>query len=195
MRWEEYLELFVKEPRSFEIMNETAPGFFRSVQDLYWESILLGLCRFADKRTVSGRRTLSLDTLLSFSNAQAVPRIAELVDCARQMTKFAQDWRNRHIAHADLQHALDKDVTPLAPASRIHVRGALAAIVDVLSSVEMYFTGAGLGFLGTDIGFGGQYLLNQLRAASRLQKEHWNRIKSGNMREEDNDWPKWRGTL
>ena len=44
MRWEEYIELFGSDAENFEVMNDTAPGFFRSVRDLYWESILLGLC-------------------------------------------------------------------------------------------------------------------------------------------------------
>jgi hypothetical protein len=195
MRWEEYLEMFGSDPRSFEIMNETAPGFFRSVQDLYWESILLGLCRFADKRMVAGKKTLSLETLLTFATGQPVLGLRNLVDDAQAKIKFAQDWRNRRIAHADLVHMLDKPTAPLAPASRRHVREALSSIVAALAAVEMHFTSSGLGFIGTGFRFGGQHLLSQLRVASRLQREHKDRLASGTAREDDFDWMKWRGTL
>ena len=194
MRWEEYVELFGSKPENFEVMNETAPGFFHSVQELYWESILLGLCRFADKKVVSGKRTLSLEGLLLFHESQAVVNLPTLIATAQQKIKFAQDWRNRRIAHADLLHALDKPTSPLAAASRVHVREGLAAIVDVLTAVDSHFTGSSLGFLGPGSGFNGSYLLRQLRVASRLQKEHMDRIRNGNVRDDDYDWDKWRGT-
>ena len=195
MRWEEYLELFANDAENFHVMNETAPGFFRSVQDLYWESILLGLCRFSDKSVVAGKKTLSLANLLTYAASQPVLDLPKLVNDALTKIKFAQDWRNRRIAHADLVHMLDKPATPLAPASRQHVREALCSIVDALSAIEMHFTGSGLGFIGTGFRFGGQHLLSQLRVASRLQSEHRDRLANGVAREDDFDWKKWRGTL
>lgn len=195
MRWEEYIELFGTDAENFEVMNDSAPGFFRSVQDLYWESILLGLCRFGDKEAVAGKQTLSLANLLTYAASQPVPGLPNLVNDAHIKIKFARDWRNRRIAHADLVHMLDKQATPLAPASRQHVREALSSIVDTLTAVEMHFTGNGLGFIGTGFRFGGQHLLSQLRVASRLQEEHRDRMARGIAREDDFDWKKWRGTL
>lgn len=194
MRFEEFVELFGKEEqRQFDIMNETAPGFFRAVQDMYWESLLLGLCRFADASKVSGRETLSLDQLLRLPGARTVPKLNELVAAARNKMKFAQDWRNRFIAHADLDHALNTKSKPLAPASRAQVREALQAIVDVLNALEWHFKGGSLVFLGTHAGWNGTYLLRQLNLASVLQKEREKRMISGTVREDDFDYKKWRG--
>lgn len=195
MRFEEFVELFGKGQEQIDVMNETAPGFFHSVQDMYWESLLLGLCRFADSWKVAGRETLSLDQLPRLPGAQAVPSLSELVATARNKMKFAQDWRNRSIAHTDLRHALDAAAQPLATASRASVREALAAIVEVLNAIERHFTGASLGFIGTGPSFGGTYLLNQLRAASTLQKEWHERLVNGTAREDDFDYKKWRGPL
>lgn len=195
MRFEEFVELFGKEQEQIDIMNETAPGFFHSVQDIYWESLLLGLCRFADGWKVAGRETLSLDQLSRLPGARSVPKLSELVAIAREKMRFAHDWRNRSIAHADLSHALDSSAQPLATASRAHIREALAAIVDVLSAIEGHFNGGSLGFLGTGPRFGGTHLLNQLRVASTLQKEWHERMVKGTAREDDFDYKKWRGTL
>lgn len=103
MRWDEYVEMFGKTQAEFDTMNEVAPGFFKSVQDMSWESILLHLCRFADSAKVSARRTLSLDALLLLSASQKVPGLKNLVSQARSKIKFSQDWRNRLIAHADFE--------------------------------------------------------------------------------------------
>ena len=194
MRFEEFVELFGKGQEQIDIMNETAPGFFHSVQNMYWETLLLGLCRFADSWRVAGRETLSLDQLPRLPGAQAVPRLNELVIAARGKMKFAQDWRNRSIAHSDLRHALDSAAEPLATAGRADVREALAAIVDVLNAIEGHFTGAGLGFIGTGAHFGGTHLLNQLRVASTLQKEWHERMLNNTPREDDFDYKKWHGT-
>jgi hypothetical protein len=192
MHWEEYVDLFGKGQDEFDVMNEAAPGFFKAVQDMYWESTLLHICRFTDPYKVGPRLTLSLEQLTMMPLALAVPNLKALVDSAREKAKFAKDWRDRSLAHTDLEHAKDKSVKPLAPASRTHVRDALEAITDVLKAVEGHFNKADLYFSGAGSSWG-THLLNQLRAFSRLSKDREQRINSGNPREDDFDYAKWRG--
>jgi AbiU2 len=191
MRWEEHVEMFGKSQTEFDIMNEVAPGFFKSVQDMSWETTLLHLCRFADPAKVSSKRTLSLDALLTMRSSQQVPELGNLVSAARSKIKFAQDWRNRSIAHADLEHALDSSAKPLAPASRAHVREALAAIVAVLEAIDRHFTGITLGFGGTGWNWGGTHLLSELRLVAQLREERSERMNSGNATADDLDYKKW----
>ncbi len=191
MRWEEYVELFGKTESQFDTMNATAPGFFKSVQDMSWESTLLHLCRFADPAIVSGKRTLSLLALTKTHAAQAVPRLSESVSNANAKIKFAQDWRHRHIAHADLEHAMDKGATPLASASRAQVREALAAIVVVLEAVENHFTGRSLMFMGPSRNWGGTHLLSELKLLARLRSERKARMENGSGTADDFDYKKW----
>jgi hypothetical protein len=192
MRWEEYVEMFGKTQAEFDTMNEVAPGFFKSVQDTLWESILLNLCKFADPRRVGPRRTLSLAALLTMNASQTVPRLTYLVSEARSKIKFAQDWRNRWIAHADLEHALDKTVRPLAPASRTDVKEALAAIVVTLEAIDLHFTGSVLGFGGTTWNWGGTQLLSELRLVARHREVRSERMNSGNVPLDDLNYKKWR---
>lgn len=191
MRWDEYVEMFGKDQEQFDVMNAVAPGFFKSVQDTSWEHILLHLCRFADPAVVGHRRTLSLDALRKLTATRAVPNIDRLIEESRSKIRFAQDWRNRAIAHADMEHIIDRNAKPLAAASRAHVREALASIVSVLDAIDRHFTGASLYFGGTSVNWGGTALLRDLRLANRLRKERWERMKSGSSTPDDHDYKKW----
>jgi hypothetical protein len=191
IRWDEYVEMFGKSQAEFDTMNEVAPGFFSSVQDMSWESILLHLCRFADPAKVGPRRTLSLNALLAMPASQKVPELGKLVSEARLKIKFAQDWRNRSIAHTDLEHSLDRTAKPLATASRTHVLEALAAIVAVLEAIDGHFTGSSLGFGGPRWNWGGTRLLSELRLIAQLRQERDERISSGKATRDDLDYNRW----
>lgn len=191
VRWDEYVEMFGSDQERFDVMNAVAPGFFKSVQDSLWESILLHLCRFADPAKVAYRKTLSLETLLAIPGTHQVPNIALRVAEAKLKIKFAQDWRNRSIAHNDLERALDKGAKPLAPASRLHVKEALAAIARVLEAIESHFTGSDLIFGGHRARWGGMNLLAELRLVQRLRKEREERLQRGIPTPEDLDWRRW----
>lgn len=192
MRWDEYVEMFGKSQDEFEIMNAVAPGFFKNVQDMSWEHLLLHLCRFADPARVGHRRTLSLDAIAKLPESKVVPHLTRLVETAQAKIKFAQDWRHRAIAHADLEHMLDRNVSPLASASRANIKEALRAIVAVLEAIEMHFTQSRLGFGGPRWNWGGVQLLRDLQLAAKLRKERDERIAAGLETADDLDYEKWR---
>lgn len=191
VHWDEYVALFGKDQEQFDVMNGVAPGFFKSVQDALWESILLHLCRFADPAVVGGRKTLSLDALRKCKASETITGLPKLVGDARTKIEFARDWRNRSLAHLDLNFALEAAAQPLAPATRTHVKEALNAIKQTLETVDRHFTGSRLGFGGTSSNWGGTYLLHELRLVARLRKEREERMDSGNGTPDDFDWEKW----
>ena len=104
-KWEEFTGLFGKDQEQFDVMNGAASGFFKSVQDAFWEGLLLHLCRFADPYDIKSRKTLSLDALLHCPGVTPVSESKRLVDEARTKMQFARDWRNRFVAHRDLDFA------------------------------------------------------------------------------------------
>jgi hypothetical protein len=50
-------------------------------------------------------------------------------------------YRFHHIAHSDLRLVLDQRATPLADASRRHVRESLKVIEELLNAVETHYCG------------------------------------------------------
>ena len=191
MRWEEFNELFGKGEEEINVMNTVAPSFFRSVQDMFWEHMLLGLCRFTDRAKVASRRTLSLESLVLIPQSKPVSSLAKLVAKAREKTQFAHDWRNRRIAHNDFEHAIDESMRPLAHASRVDVKQALQAIHAALEAIDHHFTGSTLMFDGAGSGHQCAFLLRELKLITKMRAERWSRIKAGDATADDVDWEKW----
>src|SRR5690606_8838309 len=83
-----------------------------------------------------GKDTLTICRLpLLIQDCELRQRVEGLTQIARDKTKFARDWRNRHIAHRDLKLALEEPAEPLEPASRKSVNQALEAIAEVLNAI------------------------------------------------------------
>jgi hypothetical protein len=138
--WADYVELFGTKASRVELLNKVAPAFWRSVQDVFWENVLLHIARLTDRTTIAKRNTLTVQRLPDLMpNAEGGARVQLLVDEALSASVFARDWRNRRIAHADLDLALWTGAEPLHPASRASVVHALQALENVLNGVAKQF--------------------------------------------------------
>ena len=139
LKWGEYVALFGTKPSRVELLNASARGFFSLLDSSLWEDVLLHICRLTDDPQVGRRQTLTVLRLPTLVDPAIHDKIRALVSVAVKRTKFARDWRNRHIAHRDLRLALNRGAKRLAPASRKRVRDAIAAIVTVLGAVEQHY--------------------------------------------------------
>lgn len=72
--------------------------------------------------------------------------LVELVATAKSKAKFCSDWRNRHIAHRDLDLAMNKSAKELEFASMSLVDEALASIAMVSNEVSFHYTDEALHF-------------------------------------------------
>jgi hypothetical protein len=158
LKWVEYRELFAAKSTRIDLMNETAPAFFGRLQDVLWEDVLLHLSRLTDAPVMSGKQNL---TVRQYPRLVANLSIRDSVEArlARVMetTKFAQDWRNRFLAHRDLLHAQDPTAKPLESGSRASVQAALAAIRDLMQVLENHFTHNDVGYQDVDSAAGGAW--------------------------------------
>ena len=141
-KWSEYVELFGNKPTRVKLLNQAAPAFFRMVQDLIWEDVLLHLARVTDAPTTLKRHNLTIRSLPKLVDTAIQENIEGLVGVATERTSFCRDWRNRRIAHSDLQLRLRDNADPLEGASRNHVNAALIAVADVLNAVDVHYTGS-----------------------------------------------------
>ena len=139
-KWGEYNLLFGKGENRIQLMNETAPFFFNVVQRVIWEDSILHIARLTDKTHTGGRRNLTLcllPELIAIPELQT--RVLASIETTREATDFCRDWRNRHIAHRDLDLALNRNVPSLKAADKSKMDVALKAIGAVLDIVGLHY--------------------------------------------------------
>ena len=177
--WGEYVDLYGTNVSRVELMNRAAGHFFRIVQDAVWEQILLHIARLTDPARSAGKPNLSVQSLLAIVDDPAPKGAAEAkVKAAIEAAAFCRDWRNRRIAHRDLDLVLKNPTQPLARASLLQVRNALDRIADVLNTLSQHYLHSETYFEGASVQ-SGTSLLHLLRSALVERDKRWARIKRG----------------
>jgi hypothetical protein len=188
--WLEYVEVFGTKKERIELLNRAAPEFFRMVQDELWHMSLLHLARITDPAfSGSTKPNLSIQALSDhITDAKLKGDVEKAVGDALNATEFARDWRNRHIAHRDLNLVLEQSTTPLAGASRTQVNEALKALGEVLNLLEEHYLGSKTYFnlAPTHSGIDMMYALH---AGVKAQEERNKRFQDGNPLAGDFDQP------
>ena len=119
-KWAQYVELFGTSSGRINLLNQAAPAMFRTVQDTLWEDVLLHLARLTDPAESMRKANLSVFRLATLvANLPIGIHVESLSSAALTACEFARDWRNRRLAHRDLDLALGLNSQPLAPASRL----------------------------------------------------------------------------
>ncbi|WOH74020.1 hypothetical protein RX330_02535 [Bradyrhizobium sp. NDS-1] len=136
IRWLEFIELYGTKKSRIELMNRSTGHFFRMVQDCLWEGLMLHIARLTDRPVSFGRTNLTLHNLPALIPDVALKRKLEALCLdATNKTKFARDWRNRHIAHRDLDLALGTTAKPLPAVEIRQVNDALGCFTEILNSI------------------------------------------------------------
>jgi hypothetical protein len=138
-KWGQYRILFAQSQERVELLNRIAGFFFSVIQRALWEDVVLHIARLTDPPQSVGKENL---TLLRLAAALQIPALAaeieNLVGQAQADAKFTRAWRNRNLAHLDLDLAMDR-ATPLPGISRQNIEHALNAIRAVLNRIEGHF--------------------------------------------------------
>jgi len=184
-KWGEYVELFGKAPSRINLLNQSAPMFFRIIQDSLWENVLLHIARLTDPPKSSGKNNLSIQCLASLVDEEIKETISKQITNAKEKTNFCRDWRNRHIAHRDLKLAMGEQAEPLKPASRTMVRHALESIAKVLNTISEYYMKSTIIFDSINWPGGAKGLLYVLDDGIKADIERQKRIESGKYLPED----------
>jgi len=176
-RWQGYVELFGEKPSRIDLMNEAAASFFGHLESEKWESILLHLARLTDPPRSAGKFNLTVQSfpdLIQDADLRVV--LTSKVQVAVQAAMFCRDWRNRRLAHIDLDYGLDRSVNPLQNGSRADVRMALEALANVMNAISIHYLDSTTSF---DVGparHGEWSLLRVLYDGVRERKERNARI-------------------
>lgn len=118
-KWAQFVILFGTKPERVKLLNKAAPSFFRLVQDTLWENVILHIARLTDSPRSLGKSNLSIKRLSALVPDPALrTNLDALVSACVSSAEFSRDWRNRHLAHRDLDRATSDVADPLAPVSR-----------------------------------------------------------------------------
>ena len=185
-KWMEYVALFGENPSRIDLINQAAPSFFGIVQQTLWEDCLLHIARFTDPPKTAGKDNLCIRRLLGFVDHKGTyEELEALIENAERSAEFCRDWRNRHIAHKDLQLTLQQGVEPLKPASRKLVQETLNALAGTLNKVELHYNRSTTAFDAAGHPSGARSLLYVLDDGLRAERERRERFVTGNDRPED----------
>lgn len=167
LHWElgtfEYL--YSEDQSLTDVLNDTARIFFRRLQPVLWDSMVLRLCRMLDPSTDRGNRNLSLRSLLAreqkaqrlwLENQQSVaqsPVSVERLKIAKSAVRnaenngeFARRWRDKRISHNDLDEMSvippasnqgdDEQLLGVTRGTLIEMRSAIEAIANAVDALS-----------------------------------------------------------
>ncbi|MGH6846815.1 MAG: hypothetical protein ACREC0_05080 [Methylocella sp.] len=170
-KWSEGVELFGSEPARLELLNETAPTFFNIIENMLWEAVTLHIVRLTDPPESMCYKNLTIRKLPELvDDPEFKATLSELVETARQKAGICLNWRNKYIAHCDLELALSDGTSQSEPPSSKDVNEALESIVAVMKAMSEHFTESELFFSKTAL-LGTQRLLEVLDAGVRKLRE------------------------
>lgn len=185
-RWQQYRILFGEKPTRLDLLNEAAPFFFRIVQDVFFEDTLLAIARLVGPEKSMGKPNLSITRLPQLLSDETLrDDVCRLVEKAKSAAGFAVDWRNRHLAHRDLELVLHTALQPLASASRQQVEEALSALRDVLNRIESALCRATTAYRSSPLTGDAETLLYVVRGGIKREREKRECWEKGELHEDD----------
>ena len=180
-KWMEYVALFGENPSRIDLINQAACNFFGIIQQTLWEDCLLHIARLTDPPKSAGKDNLCIRRLLGLADHEGTyEELEALIVRAEGSAEFCRDWRNRHIAHKDLQLTLEQGVEPLKPASRERVEESLSALAGVLNKVELHYNRSTTAFEAAGHPSGALSLLYVLDDGLRAARQRRERLETGN---------------
>jgi hypothetical protein len=186
--WTEFVVLYGTKSSRVEILNRSASNFFYMAQQIIFEATMLHMARLTDPSTTGGRAksNLTIKNLPELiSDKELKSNVTELINVASKQSDFCRDWRNRHIAHRDLDLALRNTASPLEQATIAKTTTAIKAIADVLNAVESHYLQTAYDFASPP--HGAMSLLSLLYRGLKANDQREERMKRGEFSEEDLD--------
>jgi len=191
IKWHQFLVLYCTKPERIELLNRSAGLFFRIIQDTLWEDTLLHVARLTDQPRSMGKDNLTIQRLPPLISDSAFrDDIQRLVTAAIDITAFARDWRNKHIAHRDLALALKEGPKKLPPASRSQVKEALQAVSRVLQRISEFYFKSEIRFDMVSEPNDAETLLYVIRDGVEAEERRMQRLREGKIEPEDIQRPR-----
>lgn len=188
VRWIQFRKLYVVKPSHLETLNRTASFFFWVVQQVLFEDTILGISRLAGPEKSAGKPNLALRRVIALvPDASLRESLEHHIAGLDEATRFATAWRNRHIAHRDLDLALGKEAAPLPPAEVSHIDDVLDKMAAILNTVSRHYFRSETGYRLAAPVQDAEDLMYYLRAGVRREDIRNQRLLNGEYNPDDWD--------
>jgi hypothetical protein len=185
-KWMEYVTLFGTKPSRIQLMNATAPVFFRTVQDVFWDDMLLHIARLTDPSETGKFSNLTLQNLPGLiSDEKLKAKVEPVLKSALDQSGFCRDWRNKLVAHRDLDTAINGTAHQISGGSREQVNELLKTIESILNTIELHFLDAQTHYRFDGLSGGAKDLLYFVDDGKKRHDERRARIVSNKATPED----------
>ena len=170
LRLNEYRTLFSRS-EDVRLLNDLLGGSFAwDIQQVFWDDLLLRICRLTDPVRSGGKDNLSITRLPAFCEKRDAGLHAKVelgVHVAVGKAKFARDWRNRRISHSDWQSAKEQG-KPLAKATLQQLESALNGVHAVLNTISSRLMNVHLANVAPPTPRAGEFLANARQLLSAV---------------------------
>ena len=167
-KWSEFDELFNGDEQQLAMLNRVASNFFYLLQQRWYEDAMLHVSRLTDPAESGrgGQSNLTIRRLpLEITEPGLKASVEGAVEVAVVKSEFARVWRNKRLAHRDLQWSGKHDLTGLPPATRTGVRNAITALCEPIRLIGAQF-GQPVALTSFRDPWGVRALLHHLRRSS-----------------------------
>ena len=182
--WRLYRQLYAQSAARVDLLNDTAGYFFATLQGILVDHVVLHIGRLTDRETVAGRDNLTIQRLPLLAPDVIRVDIGTLVANALTACEPVRLWRNRRLAHADLDVALFDATLP--GLSRSDIETMLASLRAVMNRLAGHYWQTETRYEIAITPFGdADSLVFYLVKGLRVEKERQQRLEEGKALPED----------
>ena len=172
------------------LLNETATYFFRIVQDVLGQDVLLHITRLTDPPRQGAFENLTLRRLPdAVADTTLARELRGLITDAQERSEFAREWRNRRLAHQELSLALDGKAEPLPSASRQKIEVVLKSFRKVMNRLHSSYLTSGVAYEHVLASDDATHLVHLLAVATWFENRQAKRFQQGKLLPEDLEGP------
>jgi hypothetical protein len=137
VKYDLWRQLYARSRKRVDLLNRTAGHFFGVLQRALIDDVLLHLARLTDRESVAGRATLTIRRLSSVVPDTLRLDVGTLVVAATTACDPVRPWRNRRLAHMDLESAIANVV--VSGITNTQIEAALTSLRALLNKIEVHF--------------------------------------------------------
>jgi hypothetical protein len=167
--WQEYVELFGTSRERVELLNRSAAGFFRMLQDMLWDETALHVARLTDYPGNGKKARLTIRLLPDRVAAELKSAVEAKIADIDKKAAFCRDRRNRRIAHTSLKLVMAEGAEPLQPGSLNAMNEVVEALEDLLGHIAEHHLHVSMSFRISRI-TGARLLMRRLQTAQRAEE-------------------------